>query len=196
MKILTLLPFTYDWIIRRQLNGFSSVLDLGCSDGELMIKINSDKKYKVVGVDIFKPDLDKAKLTGVYKQLIKGDVRKLKVKKKFDVVMSSQVIEHLPKTDGVKLIKQMESCAKKRVIIATPVGFLPYNPIQGDESGNLFQEHKSGWEVEEFENLGYKIYGQGTRLFYKENGILRNVPKKLHTLFFFLSYLFGPLFKE
>src|SRR3990172_1409217 len=159
----SLIPLTYDWVIRRKLSGYKTVLDLGCSDGALMAKINSDRKYKITGVDIFKPDLAKAKLTGVYQKLVHKDIMQLKLKQKFDVVIASQVIEHLSKKEGRKLVDKMESLAGKRVIIGTTVGYLPYEPLQGDDSGNIHQEHKSGWQVDEFRKLGYKVYGQGTR---------------------------------
>ena len=195
MKMMNqaVLPFTYAWIIRKCLDAFKSVLDLGCSDGVLMEKVNYDQKFEVTGVDLFKPDLLKAKKKNVYKKLIHADIRKLKLNQSFDVVLSSQVIEHLTRKEGEKLIKRMERLAEKRVVIATTVGFLPYNPIQGDESGNIFQEHKSGWKLEEFQKLGYRVYGQGTRFIYKEGCILRNAPEYTHPLFFGLSYLFSPI---
>lgn len=188
-----MLPFTYSWIIKRQLGNLKTVLDLGCSDGNLMVLLNKDKRCSVVGVDIYKPDLIKAKKTGAYKNLIHADIRNYHTRNKFDVVLSSQVIEHLDKKDGERLIKNMEIIAKDRVIIGTTVGFLPYEPLQGDDSGNEFQKHRSGWEVEDFEKLGYRVYGQGTRYFYQENGIIRKMPAFMSGAMYLLSYLFSPL---
>lgn len=193
-NLLNILPFSYPWIMRHSLGDAITVLDVGCGDGALMTLINMDKKYKVTGVDLFEEDLKKAKSSGVYKKLILQDVRKIdQIKEKFDVVFCSQVIEHLTKNEGMKLLKNMENLAKKKVIVATSVGFLPYNPIEGDSGENPLQEHKSGWEVEDFKNRGFMVYGQGTRLVYKEGGIARCTPRFLMSLWHGFSYLLSPI---
>ncbi len=188
-----LLPFTYPWIIKRHLTGCISVLDLGCSDGALMAVVNNNKEYKVTGVDLFKPDLQKAEKYGVYGRLIRMDIRRLKIGSRYDCILSSQTIEHLTKKEGEQLILEMENLAKKRVIIATTVGFLPYDPIEGDNSGNMYQKHKSGWDVADFKKRGYHVYGQGTRFIYMENGLIRKLPKLFQPLLFLLSYLLSPI---
>ena len=75
--------------------------------------------------------------------------------KSFDCVLASDVIEHLTKEDGQKLIKVMENLATKKVIIFTPNGFL-YQPAH---DGNEYQKHLSGWSVKEMKNLGYRVIG-------------------------------------
>jgi hypothetical protein len=49
----------------------------------------------------------------------------------------------------------MESIASKKVILFTPNGFLK----QGYVEGSKWQKHNSGWSVEEFQKLGYTVYG-------------------------------------
>jgi len=77
------------------------VLDLGCWDGDLSIKV---AKYigteKVYGVEIDPNKVKKAKLKGV--KVYKEDLNKKFPFKKnyFDVVIASQVIEHLYNTDN------------------------------------------------------------------------------------------------
>src|SRR5687768_3190127 len=121
--LLTILPFSSPWIVRHHLGDAKTVLDVGCGAGEFMLKVNADKKYEVVGVELFKPSVKKAKQTGVYKSVILSDLRKLKFKEKsFEVVLASQVIEHISKKDGIKMMAAIEKIAKKRVIIYTPNG--------------------------------------------------------------------------
>ena len=49
----------------------------------------------------------------------------------------------------------MEKIARKKVIISCPNGFVP----QGVHYGNPFQIHISGWEVDEMQNMGYRVQG-------------------------------------
>ena len=72
--------------------------------------------------------------------------------KSFDTVLVLQLIEHLTRENGLKLIADAEKIARKKVILATPVGFLKYD------------FHLSGWEPEELEKLGYTVTGHGIRL--------------------------------
>jgi len=188
------LPLTYHWIIAQQMKGFKSVLDVGCGDGDVMAILNNDRKFNVTGIDLFKPFINRARKTGAYKKLLIGDIRDLEFNDgSFDVVLSSQVVEHLKKKEALRMIKEMERIAKKRVIIATVVGFLPFHPIDGDDDGNDLQEHKSGWEVDEFRKLGYTVFGQGSRMFYREGGVIRFLPSFLYPLGFGLSYILSPL---
>lgn len=73
----------------------------------------------------------------------------------FDCVLASDLIEHLTKKQGVKLITMMEKIARKKVIIFTPNGFLP----QGEYDNNPWQVHRSGWTAKEMEKRGYKVIG-------------------------------------
>ena len=90
-----------------------SCLDVGCGRGafEFIKNVNS------VGCDIYQPALEIAKEKGYYQDLIRCDVRYPPFEaKSFDVVICVEVIEHLEKTDGLKLIKRMEGIACKQVM--------------------------------------------------------------------------------
>jgi hypothetical protein len=52
------------------------------------------------------------------------------------------------------MLRQMESLARKQVIIFTPNGFLPQKSRDGD-----LQEHQSGWTAQEFRQKGYSVVG-------------------------------------
>lgn len=191
---MKLRPFSYPWIIRKHLEDAKTVLDVGCGDGTLMSMVNYDKKYEVTGIDLFKPYLEEAKKTGAYKKVIFGDVRKLVQKKQtFDIVLSSQVVEHLGKKDAVQLIETMEKIAKKKVIIGTTHGFFPFDPLEGKDN-NPLQVHKSGWEISEFKKRDYKTYGQGLAIVYKPDGLAHKVDSfLLQQILFALSYGLSPL---
>lgn len=191
-NILAYIPFTSPWIIRHFLGDEKKVLDVGCGDGSLMVKVNCDRKYDVVGIDLYKPYLKIARESGVYKKIIVSDIRKLKFKNNsFDAVLLSQVIEHLNKKEALKVISTMEKIAKDKVIICTTNGFAPYDPFDVFDDNSL-QVHKSGWEIKEMKNYGYKVYGQGAGFIYKPGGLLLRF-RKLKSFLVMLSFLFSPL---
>lgn len=163
------LSFVPNWLLGSSSKTF---LDVGCGQGLPMrlIKLRY-KNINSVGVDLFKPYIDFCKKKKIYDKYLLCDIRKLPFKNKtFDVVMSYQVIEHLTKKDALRLVKKMESLAKKIVIISTPVGKTSYHA-----DDNHLQFHKSFFYPEEFEKIGYKtirmggkgLYDEKSGLFYK-----------------------------
>ncbi|MBI3558924.1 class I SAM-dependent methyltransferase [Candidatus Gottesmanbacteria bacterium] len=142
---------TQVYCLKKELENCRSVLDLGCGP-DSPVKFCRQITYSV-GVEIFKPYLKKSKIHNKY---VLGDIRKVNFpKKSFDAVIVLDVLEHLPKNDGRKLIKKMENWAKKKIVINTPNGFYP----QKDKDQNSHQRHLSGWEISELAKLGYKAKG-------------------------------------
>lgn len=164
------IPWTYYGILRGALRGATTVVDVACGPGIPMYFLNHDKQYRVTAVDLFDEYLKQAKESGIYDDVVKSDIRALPfTSMSFDTVVALHIIEHLPKKEGLAFLEQLERIAKRRVIIATPTGFLK----QDGYDGNFLQEHKSGWEPEDFERLGYQVIGQGWNLFHGEGLIAR-----------------------
>jgi len=138
--------------IERNLNANAqSCLDIGCGRGSFKFL----KKFDSVGCDIYLPGLIKARKKAYYKNLVQGDVKQLPFKpKSFDAAICVEVIEHLDKASGIKLIQQMEEIAAKQVIIMTPWGYLPMEKRED----NPYLTHHSGWLPREFQEMGYKTY--------------------------------------
>jgi len=153
-----------------------SLLDIGCG-GHSSIHRFSKKIEYTVGIDIFEPAIQESKKLNIhneYKVMECKDIEKEFRKNSFDCVCAIDVIEHLSKEDGWKLIDSMEKIAKKKVIISTPNGFLP----QGIYYNNPFQIHLSGWDLWEMRNKGYRIIGIGGFKFLKgEVGKVKWRPK-------------------
>lgn len=132
------------------------VLDVGCGSWSPLSKVK--KHFYAEGIDIHKPSLEKANHSGVHDKYRLGDVNKIDEyyqAKSFDAVIALDLIEHLSKSDGLKLIKKMEKIARKKVILLTPNGFIRQDPLKN----NPYQVHQSGWRVSEFSKLGYRVYG-------------------------------------
>ncbi|MFC7373261.1 methyltransferase domain-containing protein [Fictibacillus iocasae] len=73
-----------------------------------------------------------------------------------DTVIFTDVIEHLKKEEGKMLIKEAERVAKVQVILFTPLGFMPQQHPDGKDawgfSGGKWQEHHSGWDLQDFDD--------------------------------------------
>lgn len=163
---------TLVYCLKRELKGCRSVLDLGCG-------LDSPIKYcKVkysVGVDAYKPYLEESKKKKIHNKYVSGDITKVKFRpKSFDSVILIDVLEHLKKEQGKKLLKKAEKWAKKKVVFSTPNGYLPQRNIDK----NPFQAHRSGWRVRELEKLGYKAYGMAGWKFLRGENISEKVKQE------------------
>jgi SAM-dependent methyltransferase len=146
---------TFATIAKRELANCGSILDIGCGSGSPASPFRSET-YSV-GVELYLPAIMESKKRGIYTDMIRSDISQIEFKpKSFDCVICSDVVEHLTKKNGLKLIIKMEDIAIKKVIILTPNGF---NQKEHLEDGNILQAHKSGWFVKDFVNMNYEVKG-------------------------------------
>ncbi len=137
--------------IGRLLDGESQTcLDVGCGRGAFPVL----GKYSSVGVDIYGPNLAIARGKGIYRDVLQCDVRELPFAPgSFDSVICIEVIEHLDKAEGTVLLRQLETIARRQVIITTPWGYCPLD----EREDNPHLNHLSGWFPEEFTRAGYEV---------------------------------------
>ncbi len=148
-QIVTLLA------LRQAMDGCADVLDVGC--GKTMNMRRLGVKHST-GFDGYAPYLDEARQNNLHDAYVLGNVQDLEKHFKpgqFDTVLALDVIEHLPKEEGLKMMRSMEKIARRKVIFFTPSGFLP----QTSYHDNALQEHLSGWEPAEMEGYGYQVMG-------------------------------------
>ena len=91
------------------------------------------KHLSSCSVDIFEPYLVESKKKGIHEDYIVSDVMDLSnhvSKNSHDAVIALDLIEHLDKDSGFKLLKMLERIAIKKVIIFTPNGFLRQVPLR------------------------------------------------------------------
>lgn len=133
------------------------MLDVGCGSDSPLARLEGPVGTSV-GVDIHEGDLRECRRRGIHDHHAVLDVQMLRTAfrpRSFDCALASDLIEHLEESAGYELISAMEELARRRVIVLTPNGFLEQPP----DPDNPWQEHVSGWTVDEFERLGYRVLG-------------------------------------
>jgi len=77
----------------------------------------------------------------------------------FDLVIASDLIEHLEKPDGFKLVSILENLCSGTVIYFTPLG--EFDVIDSSSPRyykDRFKAHLCGWYPEDFLKLGYTVW--------------------------------------
>lgn len=167
------------------------ILDVGCGKGDIVRSLQKPRKppmvsFQTIGLDIYLPYLLKTKKE--YNEAILCDARFLPLAiDSCDVVIASQIIEHLEKKEGLKLIADLERISKGIIAITVPVG---YSQKQHLEDSNPWQQHKSGWHPDEFKTRGFIVSGHlGARFLRGERAEFKINSKASKPLFFMLSLL-------
>ncbi len=141
-------------------NKVASLLDLGAGTNP-QNELCSDLNIRQLLVDLGYPESSESRI--LRKKIDVMDFESIKEaipdflngENRVDCAVSIQNIEHLTKQDGNTLLDQIEKFARKLVIIETPNGFVH----QSGTIENPYQEHKSGWKVQDFKKRGYKVRG-------------------------------------
>lgn len=98
-----------------------------------------------------------------------------------DTIFMLDVLEHLTKAEGIKLLNEVERVARKQIIIFTPYGFYPMHFKKKDQKdgwgldGNDVQEHKSGWTPNDFDKTWDFYICKGYHNAFLEEEIKKNV---------------------
>ncbi|WP_461615373.1 hypothetical protein [Clostridium sp. Marseille-QA1073] len=153
-----------------------SILEIGVGFGKigflvreyLDLRENNDGGYApwnilIDGIEIYEKYI--TPIHGyIYDNIYIGNAIDILSKKdfpKYDLIVLADVIEHLKKSDGKKLL---ELCFKTAdsVIISTPYIFYKQDECYGNDA----EQHLSGWDINEFRAMGAKyVWISGILLF-------------------------------
>lgn len=94
----------------------NTALDVGCGDGKLTEILGASKKCSIIGLDVSEEALSRCNF-----KTIQGDATNLPFKDgEFDVVLTTDMLEHLPHTIEKRVWDQLFRVAKKWVLVAVP----------------------------------------------------------------------------
>lgn len=96
-------------------SGVSSILDVGCGDGRITNRLACSYP-QVVGVDI-----SEEALKHVQTKVVRASAEHLPFKNRsFDLVMATELIEHLPKPIYQKTLGEIRRIARRWIIVSVP----------------------------------------------------------------------------
>jgi 2-polyprenyl-3-methyl-5-hydroxy-6-metoxy-1,4-benzoquinol methylase len=117
-------------------------------------------QVKIDGIEIF-GDYIQDWHRAIYDSIVPGDVRRVftgdLMGLHYDLIFMGDVIEHMPKQDGWKLLKELPY---RTCIISTPN--FPTRVHRNPE--NVHQDHLSRWSAEDFRTLKHVILLKGRML--------------------------------
>lgn len=148
-------PYThYISVIASQLSDCETILDIGSGPFSPVLDA-APAKSRITAFDAHFASLVES--TGYDARIcaLMDDIGTLFRPQSFDAVVALEVIEHVERPEGWRLLRSMEAIATKCVLLSTPNGFLP----QGAIHGNQYQIHRSGWGVDDFEFAGFRVSG-------------------------------------
>lgn len=178
----SVIPFVCNWLKDKTIKDIQSVLDVGSGFGiwgfltRQYIQIwqpgitreqyenwkDNMRVDSIEYVDFYNTNLQKV----IYNNLYVGDVMQWMPKLGwYDLIIMGDLLEHLPKEDGKKLLGYArERC--RWLIILTPNYFSKGNAIMGNES----EQHQCVWKKEDFsDNPNIAIIESQQIIIYENN---------------------------
>lgn len=166
--------------LKQELKDCKTVLDLGCGQTSMIQYIPNIEHS--VGVEAFLPYIVESEKFTIHNEYVNMDITKYETPRdSFDSVICIDVLEHLSKHDAVKLIQDMKSWCKKKVIVVTPNGFIEQDDSYNDN--NEFQKHLCGFTSSELNLLGFDVIGLGGWKKLRGNTSQIVSPKGLHYVY-------------
>ena len=135
-----------------------SILDIGHGKGLHLNSVQFSPQVSIVAFDASSEWLSESansKILGIAPQDL-GIIPDAS----YDIVIAFDLIEHLSREDGYRLLYHMERIGRYRSFVYTPQGF-KWQPPAKD---NVFDAHISGWEFSDFKAFGYSRLRKGARL--------------------------------
>jgi SAM-dependent methyltransferase len=181
----------FSGLFHREIADGWTILDVGCGHHSSIAGIT--KNALRVGLDHYEPYISRSRSQSIHNFYILSDATALPFEtNSFDCALATEVLEHLHKQEGLRMIEEMERVAKKKILLTTPNGFLPTYPGPND---NPDEAHLSGWAVDELKSLGFKVYGyNGLKLLWTIRGgqaVMWLTPSRLPALISVIADITG-----
>lgn len=149
------------WILQAIGSRARSVLDLGCGVGRTGYLLwENQLAPRRVGVEIDRGYRERALELGVYERVEHADLSRgiPEPDKSFDVVVCAQLLAHLERRDGERLLDECARVAVDRVVVTAQVGAPPLRSRSNPNESDCSQ-----WTSDDFRQRGYRVQGFGSR---------------------------------
>lgn len=142
-----------EWI-KNNTKGSISVVDFGCMLGS-RFKMVASSVVNRIGIEIWKPYLDapQTKFTPIHGDM--RDFESLVDPKFYDCALFIDTIEHIPKDDGLILLKRVQELFN-RIVLITPNGYFKWEVDVTGFDSHESQKHKSSWYEKDLGELGFE----------------------------------------
>jgi SAM-dependent methyltransferase len=143
-----------------RLPGRLRILDVGCGTTSMLAAFNARparRRCHLIGLDIHEPTIAWCRQHGFHDDYVCADAAAAEALPDVDVIVATDLIEHLEKPAALATMAAFERKAAAAVILLTPNGLI-FNPFTDE---NPFMEHRCGFRVPEFEALAYECRGLG-----------------------------------
>jgi hypothetical protein len=150
-------------------------LDIGCGESSPLTPVRA-RGFRSIGIDASPERIESSRRSGAHDEYYCADIRSFALDSlpPIDVVVMSDVIEHLSREEGLELLQVAERLAKRLVYVETPLGFMEqFHCYDGDS----LQQHRSGWFPWDFEGRGYTVFGSGLGWLRARHGRSRPLPE-------------------
>lgn len=144
--------------INELLIGCETLLDVGAGTGG---SIAAMQVPVMLGLEVYRPYLELWQPTERITLPLNLPAKSLSrafLPKTVDAVTFIDSLEHLDRAQAYLSLSDAETIARRIVVVMTPRGFFPQRGYDAwGLGGEHYQEHRSGWEPEDFTALGYDV---------------------------------------
>jgi ubiquinone/menaquinone biosynthesis C-methylase UbiE len=159
--------FIYNLIKKFYKKKINSILDLGCARGEWLYYIKKKTNIKnLIGVDYSRNLINDAKKKLNYYNIkfYLGSAEKIKIKKKFDIIIASGLISYFDSVD--KFIKKSLIHLKKNGLFIILDNFNPYDVdvIVKYRNNKFSKKFEKGWNLHSIKTIKHIINKNSSKL--------------------------------
>jgi hypothetical protein len=141
--------------------GAESVVELGAMFGDNFRFVASGVKHRIA-VEIHEPYIERGRRQNPNAGYtwIQGDIRNIGEilgGRVHDVGLLLDVIEHVEKSEGEKLLRKCQRLFRK-LLVFTPDGLTPQERDVFGMGADTWQRHRCGWSAEDLEAFGFHVW--------------------------------------
>ena len=135
-----------------------TVLDIGVG----LRPVGWYKPKRHICVEPHGPYADKLEAAGYTVERMTADYAMLMLAgEQIDAVYLLDVIEHMERHEGERVLGLARLLEPKQIVVSTPVGFFAQHGDAWNLGGEKWQEHRSGWEPSDFPGWTISYYKNG-----------------------------------